>query len=1092
MANSDLFERVQFRGQPVADPRSVVIAATARFTILTDRLIRMEWSPTGTFDDRGTYAFPSRLAPVPEFKVTQAGSQITIDTDTLSLTHHVGQGFVPGALSASTRSVRGTNTLGSSMDGALVPRWQPGQADTGNLRGTRRTLDACEGDASLDEGLLSRSGWAMFDDSRAVRYDPISGWVKPPVEPPYLDWYLFGYGHDFKTALAEYTRFGGPVPLVPRYVLGAWWSRYWPYTDQGLKKLVREFERHGFPLDVLVIDMDWHLPHAWTGYTWNRLLFPDPPSFLAWVHSKGLRATLNLHPAQGVQPFEEVHPEFARSLGLDPARKQAVPFRISDPAFVKSYFELLHHPLEEQGIDFWWVDWQQGEASEMKGLDPLPWLNHLHFNDSKRRGRRPLLYSRWGGLGNHRYPIGFSGDTYATWQALRFQPYLTATASNVAYGWWSHDIGGHMGGATEPELFARWVQFGALSPVLRTHATKDARAERRPWAYPRDICRAAREAYRLRYQLVPYLYTMARVATDTGLSLCRPAYYEHPEEPAAYLARYQYFLGDQLLAAPIVHPTSADTGLAAADVWLPPGTWIDFFTLETFAGPGWVRVVGDLNRVPLFVKAGGVVPLAGAQHPGPAPRLSTGTTDALRDDRLTLAVFPGLEGAFRLYEDDGTTEAYLDGQYEWTPIASRMPSPNLWEVRVGAAEGRCPALPSTRSLEVRLLGSLPPEFVLVDGQSHSSWTYDAASLTTTVHISDRDRRASVEVTASSSAGMSALGEGHNLQLIRADVRRLLGLHRGRRLACASRADLLQTALRTVCPGQADAIARLGGPLIHVTEHGEVEQARDSLGEVIIEAPRLGDRSYDLEAQLALVPSSPHPGAEEVHTLRSTGVKGNVVIKAPPAPLSPIRAARWSADVKVRWQGVTLEGCHTGALLFPAIHAWQGLCVDIEPGTGAWSQVMAPDGAPRAGLGWLDLSQGPEDLVNVYHPHILYLAEHFGAADKAGRRRLAYLATTITSPAAQRAVLQFRSPGPVDLRLNGQEAAIELGEYEGSIHPRLRPTRRTGTLQLLPGDNHLLVRCEAAQDSGRWLFGASLTSTEGEVLVDLSYRLAEVP
>ncbi|HNS49776.1 MAG TPA: glycoside hydrolase family 31 protein [Anaerolineae bacterium] len=1092
MASNELLERIRFRGQPLADQRSVVSAGKARFTVLTSRLVRMEWSATGAFDDRATYAFPSRLAPAPEFEVALCGDELTIHTSALSLSHQVGRTFGPGALYATWRCASEAGQSLPSPNGALEPYWQPGPVDAANLRGTRRTLDACEGDASLDEGLLSRSGWALFDDSRSIRFGTDTGWVEPASDSPYLDWYLFGYGHDYKAALAEYTRFGGPIPLIPRYVLGAWWSRYWAYSGRELEALVRAFERRGFPLDVLVIDMDWHLPCAWTGYTWNRSLFPDPHAFLDWVHSKGLRATLNLHPAQGVQPFEEAYPDFARSLGLDPAGKRAIPFRIGDPAFVKSYFELLHHPLEEQGVDFWWVDWQQGEASEMKGLDPLPWLNHLHFSDSRRRGRRPMLYSRWGGLGNHRYPIGFSGDTYVTWHALQFQPYLTATASNVAYGWWSHDIGGHMGGATEPELFARWVQFGALSPVLRLHATKDPRAERRPWAYPPDVCRATRAAFHLRYQLIPYLYTLARIATDTGLSPCRPMYYEHPEQQAAYLARHQYFLGEQLIVAPIVHPACTRTGLAAADVWLPPGTWIDYVTLEAFDGPGWIRIVGGLNRIPLLVGAGGIVPLSGALGPGDASRLKTGTTDALRHDRLILAVFPGPEGAFRLYEDDGLTEAYLDGEYEWTPIESRMASFNTWEVRIGASEGSCPALPRSRSLEVRLRGSRSPEAVLVDGQPHTSWTYSARSLTTTIHISNRDRRAPVNVIAFSSAGMSALGESHNLRLVRADVKCLLGLRRNPRLNRASRAALLEAALRTTCPGQADAIARLGGPLIHVIEHGELEKARVSLGEVIIAAPRLADESYDYAAQLSLLPRSAFPGDAPVDSHRSTDVSGDVVLEAPAAPLHPMRTARWHVNVQVRWRECALETCHSGDVLFPTIYAWQGLYLDGEQSSAGWGELMAQDGSPRPGLGWLDLSQTLDGLVNVYQPHILHLAECFGPADKVSRHRLAYLATTISSPVAQWAILHFRSPGPVDLRLNGHPAAVEPGEYDGTVHPRLRPTRRTEALRLHAGDNHLLVRCEPAQEGGRWLFGASLTSTKGEVLIDLNYRLAEPP
>jgi len=1093
MADDGLFERIRYRGHPAADPRSLVIAGSARFTVLTDRMLRLEWSPAGTFDDRATYAFPSRLTSVPEFQVSQAGSELTISTSALALHFQLGCTFEPGTLSADRRSASAGGNGAQEAHELAPSHWYPELSGLNNLRGTRRTLDACEGDASLEAGLLSRSGWALFDDSRSVRFAPTDGWVAPSPEQPYLDWYLFAYGHDYKAALAEYTSLGGPIPLIPRYVLGAWWSRYWAYSDRDLKRLVREFERRRFPLDVLVIDMDWHTPHAWTGYTWNRTLFPDPPAFLKWVHDKGLRATLNLHPAQGVQPFEEVYSEFARALGMDPSSGQAIPFRISDPAFVKSYFELLHHPLEEQGVDFWWVDWQQGETSEMKDLDPLPWLNHLHYHDSRRRSRRPMLYSRWGGLGNHRYPIGFSGDTYATWTALQFQPYLTATAANVAYGWWSHDIGGHMGGATDPELFARWVQFGALSPVLRLHATKDARAERRPWAYPRRVCRAARKAFLFRYQIIPYLYTMARSATDSGLSLCRPMYYEHPEEKAAYVARYQYYLGDQLIAAPIVHPANPGTCLAAADVWLPQGTWVDFFTLETFSGPGWVRILGDLDRIPLLVRAGGIVPLAGAMRPGSPPHLSSGTTWSIPDDRLTLAIFPGEHGAFRLYEDDGTTEAYLDGQYEWTPITSRIDSPSRWEVHIGAAEGHCASLPRARCIEIRLIGSREPESVALDGRPHPDWSYEARSLTTIIRVPEHDRRLPITVTASSSLGVSALGDSHNLRLIRRDVARLLGLRQTRRLQRASRAELLDTVLDTPCPGQADAVARLGGPFVRVIENGEIERAQESMGKVIVAAPRLADETFDVDVRLGMEPPSASPAERGESTCRLRAAAEDLILDAPPAPLHPIRAARWHADVSLMWRGAAVSHHHESQPLFPTVCAWQGLVLDQGTETEPWEQVCDPLGLARAGLAWRDLSQALDGLVNVHQPHLVDLSRHFAAVLKGILSPVAYLVTTVASPSEQEAVFQFRSPGLVKLRLNGDPVGIVPGEYDGTIHPRLRPTRRTELLRLRTGDNHLVVQSRPAPGGGgRWLFGGSLTSPRNEVLVGLSYRLPCVP
>ena len=541
----DFLARMRLPAQPHAHPESIVHAGYARFTVLTPRLIRLEWSVTGIFEDRGSLAFPHRSASPPLFTSTTQQQVTTITTDALVLRYQHEDGpFSPQNLEITLRGVGTPNT------------WRPGQPNGGNLHGTAPTLDLASGPLGLGEGLISRDGWALVDDSRSVLLNMKHGWVEPRPETPVQDWYFFGYGHDYTAALADYQRFGGETPLIPRFVLGAWWSRFWAYTDDDLRELVAAFRAHDFPLDVLVVDMDWHTPGTWTGYTWNRELFPDPAGFLGWVHEQGMQATLNLHPADGVRAFEAAYPAFAQAMGVAPASGVPIPFRVSDPQFMQHYFELLHHPLEEQGVDFWWIDWQQGESSEIPGLNPLPWLNHLHFQDAARRGKRPLLYSRYGGLGGHRYPIGFSGDTLARWELLGFLPYFTATAANVGFGWWSHDIGGHIG-VDEPELYARWVQFGALSPCLRLHATKDAAAERRPWAFPSAVAEAAQQAFHLRYQLIPYLYTMARVAADTGVALCRPMYYAYPEAEDAYLGRQQYFLGDDLIAAPITQPGHA-------------------------------------------------------------------------------------------------------------------------------------------------------------------------------------------------------------------------------------------------------------------------------------------------------------------------------------------------------------------------------------------------------------------------------------------------------------------------------------------------------------------------------------------------------
>ncbi len=157
--------------------------------------------------------------------------------------------------------------------------------------------------------------------------------------------------------------------------------------------------------------------------------------------------SLNVHPAEGVHAHEERYAGDRRAAWASTPTRSCRSLRPDRPAtFLEAYFEELHHPLEDEGVDFWWLDWQQGGVTRIPGLDPLWLLNHFHYLDSGRDGRRPLTFSRYAGVGSHRYPIGFSGDTVITWASLDFQPYFTATASNVGYGWWSHDIGGHFFG----------------------------------------------------------------------------------------------------------------------------------------------------------------------------------------------------------------------------------------------------------------------------------------------------------------------------------------------------------------------------------------------------------------------------------------------------------------------------------------------------------------------------------------------------------------------------------------------------------------------------------------------------------------------
>jgi len=1052
MSAPDFFARVALRGDHLPDPSAVVAHGDARFTVLTPRLIRIEWAPGGAFDDRPSYAFPSRRGPVPGFHVAVGGGALTIDTGALRLSYT----GAPGPLGAESLQVSFT------LDGAPAI-WAPGLVDPANLRGARRTLDGCRGEAALEPGLLSRSGWSLHDDSAAVRFDPSSGWVVPALPGPRQDWYLFAYGHDYRAALGEYARFGGAVPMIPRWALGAWWSRYYAYKEQDLRALVADFAAHEIPLDVLVIDMDWHLPNSWTGYTWNRELFPDPAGFLGWLHQQGLRVTLNLHPAEGIGSFEEAFPEFARALGIDPMAG-GVPFKISEAAFAERYFALLHHPLEDQGVDFWWMDWQQGRESELPGLDPLPWLNHLHYHDMRRRpGLRPMVFSRWGGLGNHRYPVGFSGDTYATWESLRFQPSFTANAANVLFGWWSHDIGGHFG-IVEPELYARWVQAGALSPILRLHSTNDPAAERRPWAFTGPVLAVAREAFRARYRLLPYLYTLARVHAESGISPCRPMYYDAPADESAYVAREQYMLGDQLLVAPVVHPADPASGLAPADVWVPPGEWVERASGELFVGPKWHRLVGDLAAMPQLVRAGAILPLAPValrSHQQP-------------QSALELSVFPGASGEQRVYEDDGVSERYRDGQYEWTAVhLSTGADGQEATISVGAVEGRCDGLPAERTVSVAFRHICEPASLFVSGVERFTWRYDADTHTALVELPPAPKSQPIAITVRSDEPLSLATFARASERRAADARRLLG----EAAVPAADADLMEAAVAVGGERGLTALARLGGPFARVYEHTTPEDAARWLGRLVVAAPQDGS-PVTVRGTWRLISRE---GVRE-ETLELGPTHADTVVHCPFAWDGTVAAARWELELRMEWRGRLLEQHFRSQSLFPTVGVGR-LLAHTADGAPPLSEVIDAAGAPQPELPWEPFLHTPahgefQNLTERYNVPLTARAQ--GDADM-----VAFVAVTLRSPDDRVARVATQAYRPLQLVLNGAPLPIEH-QAENDMLRQNSDWSRSAPMRLRAGDNHLLVVCDhkGTEIPWRWFLHLMLVDEDGLTVPDV--------
>lgn len=590
-----------------------------RVSVLTERLLRLEYDKSRVFEDRPSQFALDRRFPEPCCSVELRGGRLELRSEGCRV-------IIGGGLELETFT-----------DGLS---WRSGQ-ELHYLGGTARTLDNADGAIGLEPGIFSREGVGLLsDDSLLFGAD---GELQPR-RPGTRDLYLFLYGRQFERGLRDLYRLSGRPPLLPRFALGNWWSRFWPYTTEEYLELMERFAAEGTPFSVAVLDMDWHLTRVpegysgWTGYTWNRELIPEPDKLLSRLHGQGLRTALNLHPAEGVQPFEERYDEVAEFMGVTGG--ETIPFDLNDRRFRHAYFELLLHPLEDMGVDFWWIDWQQGTRSTVEGLDPLWLLNHWHFLDAARMGRRPLILSRYAGPGSHRYPVGFSGDTIASWASLDFQPRFTAAAADIGFGWWSHDIGGHMGdGLRDEELACRWLQFGVFSPICRLHSTCSPDAGKEPWRYSPEIAEIMRRFLALRHRLLPYLHSMNWRSHLEGMPLVRPLYHAWPDRPEAYEYPNVYEFGSQLIVAPVTAPGAGEKRAAEVRLWLPDGLWYDFFTDEVYEGGRRLTLRCPLERIPVFVRSGGIVPM---QEP-----------DCTEDlpERVTLHVWPG-QGRFRLCEGE--------------------------------------------------------------------------------------------------------------------------------------------------------------------------------------------------------------------------------------------------------------------------------------------------------------------------------------------------------------------------------------------------------------------------------------------------------
>eukprot|EP01111_Echinosteliopsis_oligospora_P010625 TRINITY_DN3361_c0_g1_i1.p1 TRINITY_DN3361_c0_g1~~TRINITY_DN3361_c0_g1_i1.p1 ORF type:complete len:463 (-),score=137.00 TRINITY_DN3361_c0_g1_i1:37-1425(-) len=381
--------------------------------------------------------------------------------------------------------------------------------------------------------------------------------------------------------------------------------------------------------------------------------------------------------------------------------------------------------------------------------------------------------ARWGGFGNHRMStLGFSGDVTTSWASLAFQPYFTSTASNVGF-FWTHDIGGFEG-QPDPELYTRWIQWGTLSNMLRTHCdgkkigggfTRDI------WDYPASYFEIMQSAFQLRAAIVPYTYTQHAQAYSSGVGLLRPMYYHFPEDSNAYSMTGQYMFGEDILVSPI---TSASPGnnLTEQTVWIPEGNWIEYYSGKLFTGPTTITRNYSLAEIPAFVKAGAIIPMRSSID---APTI--GSAQEI-PSILRLDVYPISNGVAQIYEDDGKTLAYETGSFAITQVESNVEDTSVY-LTINAITGNSfPSMVSSRGYEINLINVWPattvsfsttevPYSATGDDVTQNWWTYIGPTLTVKINIATPnpvDSDLSIKVGFVGSLNSTVLSSGFSRQL----------------------------------------------------------------------------------------------------------------------------------------------------------------------------------------------------------------------------------------------------------------------------------------------------------------------------------------
>lgn len=659
-----------------------------RITVLSDVLLRFEYSETGKFNDYPTiFAINRNFAKKPVFTVKQDEKYINITNDYFILEYSKEKPYIASKLVPDSNlriTLKGTDKL-----------WYFGNPEVKNLKGTTYSFDN-KTNISLSKGLYNLDGFASIDDTMSPVFISDGTIKKNPSDA--LDVYVFIYKNDFQKALDSYFELTGKPSFIPRYALGVCWNKNEDYTEEELKDIISNFNKINIPLSSILLGSKWNLNKegkTLSNYKFDNEKYKNLEQTINDIHQKNVFLGVTINPKNGITPYDNGYQSLKTKLNI--IKDGVIPINVYNTVILETF---LNETLANLNIDFIKID----EITEDK-TKTFMLMHYIYKSLSKTAERRGLILSRNPGIASHRYPALYSGNTKVSWKTLKYLPYFNITSSNLGLSYYSHDIGGYEGGVEDSELYTRYVQFGTYSPVFRFSSKEGRYYKREPWKWDIFTESIVKDYIRIRHRLIPYIYSEMYKYSKDGINLIKPLYLDYEKILDEPLYKNEYHFGKELFVCPITEPKDKVMNRVVHRMYLPEGTWYDFKTGKKFpGGKRYVTFYKD-EDYPVYAKSGAIVPMA---------ILDENNLNSVKPpEKMEIQVFPGVSNNYDLYEDDGVTNLYKEGYYIVTNIDYNYRK-NNYTLILRPTQGKIGIIPDKRDYKIKFRNTKRPEYVKVN------------------------------------------------------------------------------------------------------------------------------------------------------------------------------------------------------------------------------------------------------------------------------------------------------------------------------------------------------------------------------------------